>query len=85
MEEQQQKQGLGVPAEYSRRAIRSNSSPETGCGISTSIPNADEEEVDEYEGTLIGYMCMCCGHSQARPGWGGQCDRCCGPLDEWID
>lgn len=43
----------------------------------------DREEDDDRQ--LLGYVCLSCGHSQAGPGFGLQCDRCCGPLDEWYD
>lgn len=32
----------------------------------------------DYGDELLGYQCIRCGHTQARNGWGGRCDRCDG-------
>lgn len=40
------------------------------------------DDIDDFEGEIIGYCCLCCGHDQEDPGMGWTCDRCMGPLEE---
>lgn len=46
--------------------------------------NMDDIDEDEERGELIGYYCISCGNTQGNRGFGDQCNKCCGPLDEWY-
>lgn len=43
----------------------------------------DEDEMNEIE-RPDGYECVCCGHVQSTWGFGGECDKCCGPTTEFY-
>lgn len=43
----------------------------------------EEDYSDCDDDEIVGYACLCCGHTQDSNDWGGKCEMCmAGALDE---